>query len=85
MEKQIYTIALDKERKTANGDYVVLDDAKPTIEIVWSRCCTEKEALEKFEEIINEQSNKLHVEKTISEWRTIRLYDGSGRQIRQES
>lgn len=85
MEKQIYTIALDKERKTTNGYYVVLDDARPTIEIVWSRCCTEKEALEKYEEIIHKQVAELGDNKSHDTWKAVRLYDGSGRQIRQES
>ena len=71
VEKQKYRIAKD------NFD--------GTEETVWTGVCTEKEALDKFNEIAIEQSNELCTLKPKSRWRQIRLYNQAGERITQES
>lgn len=71
MEKQTYRITKD------NTD--------GTKEVVWSLKCTQATALEKFGEIVEQQANELHVLKTISTWRVLRLLDEKGNEITRES
>ena len=85
MKKSIYTIGFDKERPSTNNWDVNLESAKPLLDIVWTDCCTEEEAREKFLEFIQKQSHEYHELKTIKVWKVIRLYDETGRQIAQES
>lgn len=52
---------------------------------IWSDTCSLLEVERKFGEIIREQAHKYHVTKEISKWKTIRLYDENGIEIRRES
>ncbi len=70
MEKQTYKITKDNS-----------DGSK---EVVWSLKCTQATALEKFNEIVEQQANELHVLKTISAWRAIRLFDEHDNEITHE-
>lgn len=71
MEKQTYKITKD--------------NADGSREVVWSLKCTEPTALEKFNEIVEQQANELHVLKTIPAWRVVRLLDEQGNEITRES
>lgn len=70
MEKQTYKITKD--------------NADGSKEVVWSLKCTQATALEKFNEIVEQQANELHVLKTISVWKPIRLLDEQGNEITHE-
>ena len=70
MEKQVYKITKD--------------NADGSREVVWSLRCTEPTALEKFNEIVEQQANELHVLKTISTWRPVRLLDEQENEITHE-
>ncbi len=79
-----YTIALTKENAKFNGWQMNLSEVADMVDIVWSDVCTKEEAIKRFDDIIKQQSLAYHQLKTITYWRTIRLYDADGKQIAQE-
>lgn len=56
-----------------------------TEELVKELDCTEEEARQEFLYIVNEQCREYHIDKTLKQWRIIRLYDANHNVIAQES
>lgn len=55
-----------------------------TFEVVWTCKCTQATAIEKFNELVKQQANELHILKTISKWKSIRLLDEQGNIVTSE-
>ena len=70
MEKQVYK--LTKGNPTG------------TFEVVWTCKCTQATAIEKSNELVEQQANELHILKTISKWKSIRLLDEQGNIVTSE-
>lgn len=96
LSKQFYSIRIDEDKITFKKkdedefeDFFGEEFADLFNELggdeIWSDTCSLLEAERKFGEIIREQAHKYHVTKKISKWRTIRLYDENGIEIRRES
>ncbi len=80
-----FFLTLDNENSSKLSWESNYYDVKDMLELVWSGLCNEEEARKHFDDLIKEQRKQLHELKTINKWKTIRLYDPSGKQIAQES
>jgi len=65
--------------------YITKDRQDGTRETIWSKRCSEQEARETLSQLIAEQNYEYRVTKTLSVWRTLRLFNEHGEQIAQES
>lgn len=91
LSKQSFLIKIDTDKYKTDGPensigYIAakrLNEAEG--DLVWEDTCSLLETERKFGEIIREQSHKYHVTKEITKWKTIRLYDENGEEIRRES
>ena len=70
MEKQVYKL-------TKENPYEMF-------EVVWICKCTQATAIEKFNELVEQQANELHILKTISKWKSISLFDEQGNIVTSE-
>ena len=70
MEKQVYKLT----KENPNG----------TFEVVWTCKCTQATAIEKSNELVEQQANELHILKTISKWKSIRLLNEQGNIVTNE-
>ncbi|MBR6503150.1 MAG: hypothetical protein IKT42_06890 [Clostridia bacterium] len=83
--KMKYTLVLTKEDANFDGWRTNLSEVVTLVDVIWSDVCTLEESRKQFEDLVMKQSHEFHQLKTISKWRTVRLYDADGRQIAQES
>ena len=95
LSKQSFSIKIDTdkykfrkrdeevENEIASIVIKILNEAEG--DLVWEDTCSLLEAERKFGEIIRERCYKLRVTKEITKWKTIRLYDENGEEIRIES
>ena len=85
IQKEKFTIALAKEDVSWEDwrDDLAADTA--LLEVVWSEVCTPEEAWKEFKSIVMKQSHEFHQLKTITKWRMVRIYNGLGELIGQES
>ena len=95
LSKQSFSIKIDTdkykfrkrdeevENEIASIVIKILNEAEG--DLVWEDTCSLLEAERKFGEIIRERCYKLRVTKEITKWKTIRLYDENGEEIRMES
>ena len=65
--------------------YITKDNPDGTKERIQEITDTREEALEAFLAVIQAQSHEYHVAKTLKQWRVIKLFDESNRQLAQES
>ena len=77
-----YTLAIAKSSVSFDGWNTSLEDAQDLVDIVWTGSCSAIEVENKFLNLIHERA--AYCNSTGEGWRGIKLYDASGKQIKQE-